>query len=243
MIGLEEVKLKARRHNDESNKKLHFFGSLFSIYFSWIFINCRLSPNAVTGLFFLTGLCGVVFFLYSDLVFVIIAYSLWRLHIIFDICDGEVARFTKKFSLNGAYWDYMIHSILYPLVYASICFATYRKFDNDIFLILALFGTIIVSLTLSVKNNYYRAMLYNNEKLDKTSSTTKTSPLKNRFINLFVGLIGWEGFLLTYVILSALTPSKEFYLIAFFLFTLSFLLQVLVKFILFSKKILHIRRS
>ncbi len=243
MIGLDEVKLKAKRHNDENNRKLHFIGSLFSIYFSWIFINCRLSPNAVTGIFFLTGLCGAVFFLSSDLVFVVIAYSLWRLHIIFDICDGEVARFTKKFSFNGAYWDYMIHSILYPLVYASICFATYRKFDDDIFLILALFGSIIVSQTLSVKNNYYRAMLQNNEKINNVSNAGKVSPLKNRFINLFIGLLSFEGYLLAYVILSASAVSKEIYLITFSLFTTSFLLQVLVKFILFSKKVLHIKRN
>ena len=243
MISLEEVKLKGRKRNEVKNKRLHFFGSLFSIYFSWLFINCRLSANAVTGLFFLTGLCSTAFFLNSDLVFVIIGYSLWRLHIIFDICDGEVARFTKKFSINGAYWDYMIHSILYPLVYVSICFAMYEKFDDIKFLILALFGSIVVSQTLSVKNNYYRAMLFNNEKLDKISSTKKTSLLGNRLISLFIGSLSIEGFLLIYVILSILEVPKEIYLITFCLFTTTFLLQVLVKFILFSKKIFHIKRN
>ena len=244
MISLNEVKLKAKRHNDESNKKLYFFASFFSIYLSWIFINLRISPNVVTGIFFLTGLGSAASFLYSsDLMFIMIGYSLWRLHIIIDLCDGEVARFEKKFSFNGAYWDYMIHSVLNPLTYGSICFATYRKFDDDIFLILALFGSIIVSQTLSVKNNYYRAMLFNDEKLQKTSNTTKASPLKNRLMNFFINLLSFEGFLLTYIILSILSVNKEFYLIALFLYTVIFLFFVLFKFILFSKKILHLKRS
>ena len=243
MIGLDEVKLKAQRQNDESNKKLHFIGALFSIYFSWIFINCRLSPNSVTGIFFLTGLCSVILFSYSDLLFIVIAYILWRLHIIFDICDGEVARYTKKFSINGAYWDYMIHAILYPAVYASICFSLSRKFDDDSFLIFAIFGSIILSQTLSVKNNYYRAMLFNNQKIDNTPRKSKLSPLKYRLLNLFIGLISIEGFLLSYVILSATTTLKEVYFIAIILFTISFTLQVIVKFIFFSRKVAPIKRN
>lgn len=243
MIGLDEVKLKAKRRNDENNRKLHFIGSLFSIYFSWIFINCRLSPNSVTGIFFLTGLCSVILFSYSDLLFIVIAYILWRLHIIFDICDGEVARFTKKFSINGAYWDYMIHAILYPAVYASICYSLSKKFNDDSFLILALFGSIILSQTLSVKNNYYRAMLFDNQKIDNSPKKSKPNSLRYRLLNLFIGLISIEGFLLFYVILSATTFLKEVYFISIILFTISFLLQVIVKFILFSRKITPIKRN
>ena len=243
MIKLEKVRLKAKRHNDESNKKLFFFGTLFSIYFSWIFINLRLSPNFVTGIFFLTGTFSAALFSFSDLLLIIFAYILWRLHLIFDICDGEVARFQKKFSFNGAYWDYMIHSILNPLTYASICFATYKKFDDDVFLILALFGSIIVSQTLSVKNNYYRAMLFNNKKLKKKNNKSKGSPLKNPFVNLFISLISFEGFLLTYVILSSLTVSREFYLMTFCLFTIFFLMHVMFKLILFSMQITHVTRN
>jgi len=243
MFTLDEVKLKARRNNNDSNKRLHFFASHFSIYFSWIFLNFRLSADAVTGIFFITGLCGALLFSYSDPVFVIIAYSLWRLHIIFDICDGEVARFTQKFSINGAYWDYMIHSVLYPLTYASICFALYKKFNNDTFLILAAFGSIIVSQTLSVKNNYYRAMLFNGDQIDNNQSASQASALKAYVMNISVGLFNFEGFLLTYLALSLIGASSEIYLSLVAIYTLSFALQVFIKFILFTRKGFYTRRS
>ena len=243
MFALNVVKLRARRDNNESNKRLHFFASYFSIYFSWVFINCRLSPNSVTGIFFVIGLFSAGLFSFTDPIFIIIAYFLWRLHIIIDICDGEVARFTKKFSINGAYWDYMIHSILYPLVYVSICFSLQKKFDDVIFLIVGLFGSIIVSQTLSVKNNYYRAMLFNNKKININVSASKASALKAYSINIFTNLFNFEGFLLAYVAISLIKTSKEIYLVFLFLFTMSFLLQALIKFILFSKKGFYRRRS
>ena len=190
MFTLSDVKLKSKRGgNDENHKRLYFFASHFSIYFSWVFINLRLSADFVTGIFFVTGLLGAVLFLYGDPLISLIAYGLWRLHIIFDLCDGEVARFTQKFSINGAYWDYTIHSVLYPLTYASICFALYKKFNNDTFLILAAFGSIIVSQTLSVKNNYYRAMLFNGDQIDNSQSASQASALKAYVINIS-GVIG-----------------------------------------------------
>jgi phosphatidylglycerophosphate synthase len=244
MYTLNDVKLKSKKgSNDESHKRLYFFASHFSIYFSWVFINLRLSADFVTGIFFATGLLGAVLFLYGDPLISLIAYGLWRLHIIFDLCDGEVARFTQKFSINGAYWDYMIHSLLYPLVYVSICIALYGKFNDTIFLIVGLFGSIVVSQTLSVKNNYYRAMLFNGEKIDNNRSANKASALKAYSVNIFTSLLNFEGLLLVYLILSLTVILKEAYLIVFLLYTASFLLQALIKFILFSKKGFYTRRS
>ena len=53
----------------------------------------------------------------------IVGYILFRLHIIVDMSDGDVARFNQNFSIRGAYWDAMIHSVLNPLYYISICFS------------------------------------------------------------------------------------------------------------------------
>jgi len=137
----------------------------------------------------------------------------------------------------------MIHSVLYPLTYASICFALYKKFNNDTFLILAAFGSIIVSQTLSVKNNYYRAMLFNGDQIDNSQSASQASALKAYVINISVGLFNFEGFLLAYLVLSLVGSSSEIYLSFVAIYTLSLALQVFIKFILFTRKGFYTRRS
>lgn len=243
MYTLNEVKKRAKRENDEKNKRLHFFGSRFSIYFSWVFINLGISANGVTGIFFIVGLLGAVLFLSNEFLYMLLAYGLWRLHIIFDICDGEVARFTQKFSINGAYWDYMIHAILYPLTFVSMSIAMYFKFNDVYFLFIGLFGSIVVSQMLSVKNNYYRAMLFNNLSLDKKKGENMISNKKFVIYNSVMLILSFEGFLFFYLCLNFLVNVKSYYLIFFMFYILVFFSVSIMKFYLFSKNGFYMKRS
>jgi len=243
MISLSTVKEGAVRKNNKKNSRLHFFSSHFSIYFSWFFINLGLNANQVTGIFFITGLIGAGLISNPSTYSVILGYTLWRLHIIFDLCDGDVARFTQKFSINGAYWDYMIHSILYPLYFVSICYALSAKFQDNIFLILGLVGAIIVSQLLSVKNNYYRAMLFNkiNYKPEEgqNDDSTKQYLLKNSVLSL----LSYEGFLFIYLLSTILLERKIYFIAVIVFYIIIFSLIVGVKFISFSKKGYYNKRS
>ena len=118
--------------------------------FSWIIINLNLNANHVTALFFIIGFIGSFLFLSMNPYVSIIAFLFWRLHIIFDICDGEVARFNQKFSINGAYWDYMIHAVLYPLYFINIGISQYFLFGDVVFLFLGIFGGLMLSLQQAV---------------------------------------------------------------------------------------------
>ena len=243
MIKLSDVKAKAARKNPEGNNRLHFFASKFSIYFSWIFINLGLNANQVTGVFFVTGLIGAYFISSPDLMSVIIGYSLWRLHIIFDLCDGDVARFTQKFSINGAYWDYMIHSILYPVFFISISYAQYMKFDDVMFLLIGLGGSVIVSQLLAVKNNYYRAMLFNKKQIDTEQGKNTDSDKKYLIKNAVISLLSYEGFLFSYLVSSIFLKENVFFKILLCFYLVIFTLIVLVKFLSFSKKGYYDKRS
>ncbi|VAW76713.1 hypothetical protein MNBD_GAMMA12-3539 [hydrothermal vent metagenome] len=243
MINLNEVKSRAARKNSHNNNRLHFFASNFSIYFSWFFINMGMSANQVTVVFFITGLLGSFFLLSSDMLFILIGYMLWRLHIIFDLCDGDVARFRQEFSINGAYWDYMIHSILYPLFFVSISFSLYVNYGNVYFLYIAMFGSIVVSQMLSVKNNYYRAMLFNNIKHDpdlgKNNQNNASFALKNA---VFTAL-SFEGFLFLYLIFNLFFDRPIYFIFLLCFYILIFALIVLQKFYLFSRYGFYSKRS
>lgn len=243
MISLNEVKIKASRKNSEKNNRLHFFASKFSIYFSWLFINLGLNANQVTIVFFITGLIGAICFVSQQFIFILLGYLLWRLHIIFDLCDGDVARFTQKFSINGAYWDYMIHSLLYPLFFININISLYLKYEQVLFMFIAAFGGLVVSQLLSVKNNYYRAMLFNRVPLQSDLGSNSEGNLKYFLFNSIKSVLSFEGFLLLYVALSLLTENSFAFLFLMVFYSLVFLAVVLTKFISFTRKGYYNKRS
>jgi phosphatidylglycerophosphate synthase len=235
MIPLSQVKSKGARKNNEANNLLHFFASKFSIYFSWMFLNIGLSANQVTFVFFLMGLSGSLLFMSQSVWLILLAYALWRLHIIFDLCDGDVARFNQTFSLNGAYWDYMIHSLLYPLSFCAISLSLFQHFNDAAFVYIGLFGGIVLSLTQAVKNTYYRAMLFNKVEMVKKPAKPVTNRLRTLLRNIIVSALSYEGFLLCYLLMrfTELQANAYYLMYAFYLTFIG--LIVAIKFLQFSR--------
>ena len=162
-----------------------------------------LSADLVTIIFFISGLIGSVFYLFDSIIFSLIGYFFFRLHIIIDMSDGDVARFNKSFSIRGSYWDSMIHSILNPLYHLSISFSYYLVFDNIIFLIIAPFLVLSSSLLMAVKNNYFKALLFNNKTENKKSSK-KMSRLKYIFYYTVSEILSIEGFVFIAILIKYL---------------------------------------
>ena len=245
MYSYSEVKNKAKRHNSELNDQLHPFASKFSLFFSWIFINLSLSANHVTALFFTIGFIGSFLFLSTNPYVSIIAFLFWRLHIIFDICDGEVARFNQKFSINGAYWDYMIHAVLYPLYFINITISQYYIFGNNIFLFLGIFGGLVLSLQQAVKNNYFRAMLFDGQSMQMYNEKTKIksrSNIKHKLFLYTTEVVGFEGFILIFVVLNFF-KNKDLMIVLLSIYIFLFFIFVVAKFVLLSVKGYYPRKN
>lgn len=108
-MNYSEFALKARRPNSTDNNKVHFFAHYFSTYFAFACFKLGLSPNNVTLLFLFSGLFSGIS-LYLDNGF--LAYLFWRLHIILDMSDGELARATNNFSKKARGFDKTNHILI-----------------------------------------------------------------------------------------------------------------------------------
>ena len=156
MIQFKKVQELSMRSDYIDNNRLHWFSSKFSIYFSFIFINIGLSADGVTIIFFITGLIGTLFYAFDSLWLTIIGYILFRLHIIIDMSDGDVARYHQSFSIRGSYWDSVIHTVINPLYYIAICHSFYLQFSEINFLKVSPIIALSCSVLMGVKNNYYK---------------------------------------------------------------------------------------
>lgn len=233
--SFKKVVNKCKRKNNLANNKLHWFSSKLSIYLSYFLIRIGVSADQATILFFLTGLTGSLLYISVSPLITFLGYILWRLHVLIDMSDGDIARFNSSFSIRGAYWDAVIHSVLNPLYYIFICFSFYLQFDNNLFIIIGSLIGLSSSVLMAVKNNYFKAMLYNGIDLNKKGSTSDLKinsvigNIKLKLIYVLSEVLSIEGF----VFLTVFVRIINLELYAFILVSLYFTSNILISFIKF----------
>ncbi len=243
--SIEEIKGRSKRANVREHTRLYYFSSRGATYLTFVFVNLGLSANFVTGAFFLVGLTSTILILLGGPFQLLVAYVLWRLQVLLDLADGEVARFTQCFSKNGAYWDYLTHSLVLPLLFASMGIAQFNRYDDIRFLYLAISGAISIGFYDSVKNNYYRALYSNGVVKDKHEKTVGETAQKNVFGKIhpfFFDLFTVEGLLVSYIA-AYFYNNVRVLMIALFLYSVVFLLKSAAKIYLFSTRGTYPKRS
>ena len=122
---LSEVRAKGQppevlaRLNDE-----HWFGRLYmrklSPYATVVFARLGWSPNAVTVCFMISGVAAGVLAAVPGLPAAIGVALLIQLYLLFDCSDGELARYTGRFSTAGVYLDRMGHYFAEAVLLAGL---------------------------------------------------------------------------------------------------------------------------
>jgi len=123
--SLAEIRAKGQppevlaRLNDE-----HWFGRLYmrrlSPYATALFARLGWSPNAVTVCFMVCGVAAGVLTAVPGLPAAVGVAVLIQLYLLFDCSDGELARYTGRFSATGVYLDRMGHYVAEALLLAGL---------------------------------------------------------------------------------------------------------------------------
>jgi phosphatidylglycerophosphate synthase len=91
----------------------HWAGRLYvrrlSPYATWLLLRTPLTPNGVTWLMLLSGVCAAAVLTLPGILPAVAAVLLIQLQILFDCADGEVARWQQRYSPAGVYIDRMGH--------------------------------------------------------------------------------------------------------------------------------------
>ena len=118
MLNYENFKHFAARADESSNRRIHFFTSLYARYLAFVLYRLGFTPNLTTWLFGVIGILGVWSF-YNG--YFLIGYLFWRLHIAVDMADGDIARATKTFSVNADGFDRSLHVIVNISIVFALC--------------------------------------------------------------------------------------------------------------------------
>lgn len=108
-----EVRRMARRANQEENQRTMFFSSRVSIYLTYLLARTKATANGVTCVFSAVGVMAAALVYLPAAWAPLAGFAAYRLHVVLDVVDGELARYRRTCSPLGAYLDYLTHYFVY----------------------------------------------------------------------------------------------------------------------------------
>jgi len=163
-------KNKCQRSDAMANNNSHYFSHHLSIQSAYVLYKVGMSPNFITFLFLIFGVGSALSLNYD---YSILTFILWRLHIVIDMADGNVARATQNFSKSAVGFDRSNHIIINTM----FILLSARNVD-DMFAIIFL----IVSFNLyyQFSRNYY-----------SSKQNSQNFSLTKNIVKDFIGLEGY----------------------------------------------------
>jgi len=111
MMDYFNFRIASRRADENLNSKVHWFSHLFEKRLSYWLYRLGFKADVVTVLFGVLGVSGAFLLTYN----VLLAYLFWRLHILFDMADGNIARACNQCSKRGVVLDILNHGVINTL--------------------------------------------------------------------------------------------------------------------------------
>ena len=111
--SLADVRQKAMRSNHEQNRRTMFFSARVSIYVTWLLAGTQVTANQVTVVFTIVGVLAAAMVYLPEYWAPMAGFLLYRIHVVLDVVDGELARYRNTRSAGGAYLDFLTHYFVY----------------------------------------------------------------------------------------------------------------------------------
>ena len=203
-----------------------------SIFLTYIFSLFRIQPNYVTLLSLFIGFFAIYFFyigsFFLGAVFINISY-------LFDCIDGHLARYYKKTSDSGKFFDDVVGIIIWPFSWVSIGFGLYSNndnmldfllnflnisgFDNIYFILLGVIAGFTYEFRTLIGYKFFE--INNKENIFENSTNKKVVYNKHGIIYIFIkNLLSIGGLMCPILLISAL---YNFFSLTLFVYSSIFL--------------------
>ena len=195
---------------------------MISRYVSLVLIRLRFTPNMVTSIAILCSILGGIFLGQGNINGYLTAAVFFFLFLLFDYCDGEMARVLDRQSISGHYLDYVAHFIMFASFMAGLSYGIYQYHSTGTYLILGFCGVagillrsiagllvseVIIRENLRVKrqlpmSNQDVSYSVKSETVNISSIKSESTLLIRKFARIIVRPSGGDDILFFYVPLS-----------------------------------------
>lgn len=202
------------------------------------FIRHNISPNFVTMLMIIFGIAGSILFAIPDLWCKIAGYLCWIMWYTMDNSDGQVARFTKRFSKYGTHMDFIAHLIDHPLMNIAIWLTILQINGSNIFWV-SLCSITVISCEMILRNftSFQHQM---GKDGDTACSQAPTAPGVIKYILIQLTLFPNIIVLFSWIFIVGFALNSQIIIYIFYGWTI-FFLSCTIKQIL--KTLMHFYRS
>jgi phosphatidylserine synthase len=114
----------------------------FSKLLTWVAVKIGATPNQVTIASFAIGLYAAFLFAQGDFWSILLGAILLQVSIIVDCVDGELARYTRKFSELGAWLDAITDRVKEYAVFLGLAYGAYVQNGQNLWVLAALLMTL-----------------------------------------------------------------------------------------------------
>ena len=160
--GLNIARLRLKMANRANDGMFSVFVlRKFSKLFTWAAVRLKMTPNQVTLISFAVGLLSAYEFSRGTFWTIFAGAILLQLSIIIDCADGELARYTRKFSGLGAWLDAITDRIKEYLVFFALAYGA-DKSGRDLW---------IPAMFMMVFQTFRHLSDYNFARINKVRST------------------------------------------------------------------------
>jgi hypothetical protein len=160
--GLNIARLRLKMANRANDGMFSVFVlRKFSKLFTWAAVRLKMTPNQVTLISFAVGLLSAYEFSRGTFWTIFAGAILLQLSIIIDCADGELARYTRKFSGLGAWLDAITDRIKEYLVFFALAYGA-AKSGRDLW---------IPAMFMMVFQTFRHLSDYNFARINKVRST------------------------------------------------------------------------
>lgn len=130
MPSIEELRLKCQATKVEKDYIVHTILRKISIYLTKVFLYTPISGNQVTLISVFIGVLGGFLLSLGRDWYYLIGALLYVLFIIFDLVDGEIARYRKTMGMKGDYFDYLAHFFIAASLFGFLTFGVSKNANH-----------------------------------------------------------------------------------------------------------------
>lgn len=131
-----------------------------AIYFTRVFLLLGFSANQVTLFSGFTAAIGGVLISFNEPGFVFLGGLCFHLFGIFDMCDGEVARYRGTGGIKGHYLDWYMHYLTPSFFIIGVYFACFPYLNSPFLLLIGMVAVFIPVLDKSVESAGWTVIIW-----------------------------------------------------------------------------------